>query len=164
LFLQQEESVARQEALARHFPDGVGTSTVIVAPADMWQQVAEVARTNDGVDRVQPDTGAEGPVASDAEPREVDGLIRLQVTLADAADSAAMTRVREESERLGTRPGVLKGLIVTGGVITSAGVVLAATFSALGVIRCSSWRRSPSSSRSASCSTPSWCAPSWCPP
>jgi RND superfamily putative drug exporter len=45
-----------------------------------------------------------------------------------------MTRVREESERLGTRPGVLKGLVVTGGVITSAGVVLAATFSALGVI------------------------------
>ncbi|WDF32968.1 efflux RND transporter permease subunit [Arthrobacter agilis] len=45
-----------------------------------------------------------------------------------------MTRVREESLRLGTRPGVLRGLGVTGGVITSAGVVLAATFAALGVI------------------------------
>ncbi len=45
-----------------------------------------------------------------------------------------MTRVREESLRLGTRPGVLKGLSVTGGVITSAGVVLAATFAALGVV------------------------------
>ncbi len=45
-----------------------------------------------------------------------------------------MTRVREESIKLGTRPGVLRGLGVTGGVITSAGVVLAATFSALGVI------------------------------
>ena len=45
-----------------------------------------------------------------------------------------MTRVREESLRRGTRPGVLKGLAVTGGVITSAGVVLAATFTALGVI------------------------------
>jgi RND superfamily putative drug exporter len=45
-----------------------------------------------------------------------------------------MTRVREESLRIGTRPGVLKGLSVTGGVITSAGVVLAATFSALGVL------------------------------
>ena len=45
-----------------------------------------------------------------------------------------MTRVREESLRQGTRPGVLKGLSVTGGVITSAGVVLAATFAALGVV------------------------------
>ena len=32
------------------------------------------------------------------------------------------------------RPGILRGLGVTGGVITSAGVVLAATFAALGVI------------------------------
>jgi putative drug exporter of the RND superfamily len=45
-----------------------------------------------------------------------------------------MTRVREESLKIGTRPGILKGLTVTGGVITSAGVVLAATFAALGVI------------------------------
>jgi putative drug exporter of the RND superfamily len=45
-----------------------------------------------------------------------------------------MTRVREESERIGTRPGVLRGLAVTGGVITSAGVVLAATFSVLSVL------------------------------
>lgn len=45
-----------------------------------------------------------------------------------------MTRVREESTRHGTREGVLRGLIATGGVITSAGVVLAATFSALAVI------------------------------
>ncbi|MDO8151181.1 MMPL family transporter [Isoptericola sp. b408] len=45
-----------------------------------------------------------------------------------------MTRVREESLKIGTRPGVLRGLAVTGSVITSAGVVLAATFAALGVI------------------------------
>lgn len=45
-----------------------------------------------------------------------------------------MTRVREESLQVGTRDGVLRGLAVTGGVITSAGVVLAATFAALGVI------------------------------
>lgn len=45
-----------------------------------------------------------------------------------------MTRVREESARVGTRPGVVRGLAVTGGVITSAGVVLAVTFAALGVI------------------------------
>jgi RND superfamily putative drug exporter len=45
-----------------------------------------------------------------------------------------MTRVREESHEHGTRPGILVGLAVTGGVITSAGVVLAATFSALAVL------------------------------
>ncbi|GGX26132.1 MMPL family transporter [Streptomyces chryseus] len=45
-----------------------------------------------------------------------------------------MSRVREESLKHGTRQGVLRGLTATGGVITSAGVVLAATFAALGVI------------------------------
>ncbi len=45
-----------------------------------------------------------------------------------------MTRVREETVHLGTRAGVLKGLTVTGGVITSAGIVLAATFLVLGVL------------------------------
>ncbi|SDN20041.1 MMPL family transporter [Allokutzneria albata] len=45
-----------------------------------------------------------------------------------------MTRVREETARLGTVEGTLRGLSVTGGVITSAGVVLAATFAALAVL------------------------------
>jgi RND superfamily putative drug exporter len=45
-----------------------------------------------------------------------------------------MTRVREESIKLGTRQGVIKGLTVTGAVITSAGIVLAATFAVLGLI------------------------------
>ncbi|WP_442738190.1 MMPL family transporter [Streptomyces pseudogriseolus] len=39
-----------------------------------------------------------------------------------------MHRVREETARLGVTRGVLEGLTSTGGVITSAGVVLAATF------------------------------------
>ncbi|MGP5125085.1 MMPL family transporter [Brachybacterium tyrofermentans] len=45
-----------------------------------------------------------------------------------------MTRVREEALQHGTREGVVRGLAVTGGVITSAGLVLAATFAALAVI------------------------------
>jgi RND superfamily putative drug exporter len=45
-----------------------------------------------------------------------------------------MARAREETLKLGTRPGMLKALAVTGGVITSAGVVLAGTFSVLGVL------------------------------
>ena len=45
-----------------------------------------------------------------------------------------MTRVREETLKLGTRAGVTKGVTVTGGVITSAGIVLAATFTVLGIL------------------------------
>ncbi|RKS72176.1 RND superfamily putative drug exporter [Actinomadura pelletieri DSM 43383] len=42
-----------------------------------------------------------------------------------------MHRVREESQILGTRRGIQRGLTVTGGVITSAGLVLAATFASM---------------------------------
>ena len=45
-----------------------------------------------------------------------------------------MARVREETQRHGTRDGMLRGLAVTGAVITSAGVVLAGVFSVLGVL------------------------------
>ncbi len=45
-----------------------------------------------------------------------------------------MTRVREESQKIGTRAGVIKGVTVTGAVITSAGIVLAATFAVLGLL------------------------------
>ena len=45
-----------------------------------------------------------------------------------------MTRVREESIRSGTRRGALTGLAATGGVITSAGLVLAGTFAMLGTL------------------------------
>jgi putative drug exporter of the RND superfamily len=45
-----------------------------------------------------------------------------------------MARVREETLRHGTREGMLRGLAVTGAVITSAGIVLAGTFWALAVL------------------------------
>jgi putative drug exporter of the RND superfamily len=45
-----------------------------------------------------------------------------------------MARVREEALRLPTRDAMLRGLAVTGGVITSAGIVLAGTFSVLAVL------------------------------
>lgn len=45
-----------------------------------------------------------------------------------------MTRVREEALHQGTKSGLRTALVATGGVITSAGIVLAATFAALGVI------------------------------
>jgi RND superfamily putative drug exporter len=45
-----------------------------------------------------------------------------------------MTRVREEVHAHGTRAGALNGLAATGGVITSAGCVLAGTFAVLGTL------------------------------
>jgi len=40
-------------------------------------------------------------------------------------------RIREEAGHIGTRPGIVRGLGVTGGVITAAGIVMAGTFAAL---------------------------------
>jgi RND superfamily putative drug exporter len=45
-----------------------------------------------------------------------------------------MARAREETLTHGTRAGMLRALAVTGGVITSAGIVLAGTFSVLAVL------------------------------
>jgi RND superfamily putative drug exporter len=45
-----------------------------------------------------------------------------------------MARVREEARDHGTREGMLRGLAVTGAVITGAGIVLAGTFGALAVL------------------------------
>ena len=269
-FLTTVESVTGDEVLAEHFPGGSGSPTVVIGPAASADELKQVAEAVDGVasatwtvdappvaDAAAADAAAGGAPPEEAAlaqlpPKEVDGLVELQVTLADAADSPAadetvrrlrtgldqvstevvvggttatnldvrdisaadrnriipiilavifvvlalllraltaplillvanvlsfaatlgasalvfnyvfdfpgsdptvslygfvflvalgidysiflMTRVREESIRLGTRPGILHGLAVTGGVITSAGIVLAATFAALGVL------------------------------
>lgn len=45
-----------------------------------------------------------------------------------------ITRAKEEAKTHGTREGVLRSLSATGGVITSAGILLAAVFAALGVL------------------------------
>jgi RND superfamily putative drug exporter len=250
IFLTEVESVTGGEALARHFPGGSGTPTIVIGPADKAQALADVVSKDPGVQSVVPLT--DGPPQPGAQPKVADGRIQLQATLKDQSDSPAaedsvrrlrtsldavspdavvgggtatsldireigtadrnrvipiillvifvvlalllralmapvvlilgnvlsfaatlgasalmfnhvfhfagsdptvtlfgfvflvalgidysiflMTRVREESQRWGTRPGILHGLAVTGGVITSAGVVLAATFSALGVL------------------------------
>jgi RND superfamily putative drug exporter len=42
-----------------------------------------------------------------------------------------MARVREEARKHGTREGMLRALAATGPVITSAGIILAGTFSVL---------------------------------
>jgi putative drug exporter of the RND superfamily len=40
-------------------------------------------------------------------------------------------RIREEAAKLGTRGGTLRGLAVTGGIVTAVGIVLAGTLAAL---------------------------------
>ena len=45
-----------------------------------------------------------------------------------------VTRAREEAHRHGARGGMLRALTATGGVITSAGILLAAVFAVLGVL------------------------------
>ncbi len=45
-----------------------------------------------------------------------------------------VTRAKEEAEKLGTREGMVRALGATGGVITSAGILLAAVFAVLGVL------------------------------
>lgn len=249
-FVDDAPSVAAQRTLSEHFPGGSGNPTVVVADADRLDRVVATAEDTEGV------ASAAGATASGrpgGEPLVVDGRVRVDVTLEDAADSDAakdtvarlrtalhdipgadalvggytaqqydtlrtaerdrtlivpvvlavilvvltvllrsllmpallvatvavnflatigvsalvfphvfgftgtdpsvplygfvflvalgvdyniflMSRVREESLRHGAREGVLRGLVSTGGVITSAGVVLAATFAALGVI------------------------------
>lgn len=45
-----------------------------------------------------------------------------------------VTRAREEAHSFGTRTGMIRALAATGGVITSAGILLAAVFAVLGVL------------------------------
>jgi putative drug exporter of the RND superfamily len=245
-FLTEVESVTGADALPQHFPAGSGDPTVVIGPAEDLPAMTALARDRAGVAQVTPVTDEAGQV------RVVNGLVELDLTLTDAADSAVaeatvielrtvldqvsprilvggstaaaldaravsardrkvvipvilgviflllalllrswvapmlllaanvlsfaatlgvsalvfnhvldlpgadpsvplygfvflialgidysiflMTRIREESTRIGTRSGVLVGLTVTGRVITSAGIVLAATFASLAVL------------------------------
>ena len=250
LFLVPVESTEGQEALARHFPAGSGSETLVVGPEELTAEMTAVISANPGVAAVVPQV--DGPPGPDAQPLVVDGNVALQVTLVDQADSLAaeqtveelrsdldavstealvggttaiqldtnvaaqrdlrviipavllvtlvvlilllralvaplvliatvivsfaatiglsaivfygildlpgadpsvplfafvflaalgvdyniflMTRAREETIKHGNRTGMLRALAVTGGVITSAGIVLAATFSALALL------------------------------
>ncbi|MFF9853339.1 MMPL family transporter [Streptomyces litmocidini] len=248
IFVKDAPSVAAQERLSAHFPGGAGNPAVVIAADTAAEEVRTAARAVDGVD-----SAVLFAAPGTTRPLVADGRVRIDVTLADAADSDAakdtvgrlraalhavpggdalvggytaqrydtqvtaerdralivpvvlaiilvilvgllrslllpvllvatvglnflatlgvsalvfehvfgftgtdpavplygfvflvalgvdyniflMSRVREETLLHGTREGVRRGLVATGGVITSAGVVLAATFAALGVI------------------------------
>jgi RND superfamily putative drug exporter len=85
----ESNGVAGQEALGRHFDAGAGSPTVVITPEADWPAVAEAAAATEGIASVVPFTGGQPQAA--AEPVVVDGLVRLDVTLAVPPDSTAAT-------------------------------------------------------------------------
>ncbi|KQS66776.1 MMPL family transporter [Modestobacter sp. Leaf380] len=82
-FLDRVESVVGGEALARHFPAGSGSPTLVVAPESELSVVTTVVQDADGVSSVVPTLDEAG------QPLVSDGRVQLEVTLVDAADSPA---------------------------------------------------------------------------
>ncbi|MFE9698225.1 MMPL family transporter [Streptomyces sp. NPDC006270] len=84
IFVNDAPSVAAQETLSEHFPGGSGNPVVIVAAADRLTEVTEAAERTDGVASAAPVSASERP---GGEPLVVDGKVRVDATLKDAADS-----------------------------------------------------------------------------
>ncbi|MEH0842091.1 MMPL family transporter [Micromonospora sp. CPCC 205711] len=93
LFTKRTDSVAGQEAIARHFPAGTGSPATIFTRQETAQQVAQVAQGVRGVAAVRPVTGGQaGPPDPNAPPKVVDGRVELEATLADPPDSDGAER------------------------------------------------------------------------
>ncbi|MGW7292170.1 MMPL family transporter [Streptomyces xiamenensis] len=99
-FIRDAPSVTAQAVLSEHFPGGSGNPAVVIAGADAVTEVARAAAATAGVDSATPVTAPGG------EPLVVDGRVRIDVTLADPADSRAAERTVERlREALGEVPG-----------------------------------------------------------
>ena len=127
------ESQARdgQDALAEHFPGGSGSPAIVLVPAGQLDAAVETVEGTDGVADVAAVAGDSpsgtlplgenavppvGPFAG-VEPTVAQGLVQLQVTLDDAADSpAAEQTVRELRENLSA---VDDGILVGGTTATN---------------------------------------------
>jgi putative drug exporter of the RND superfamily len=90
----ESNGVDGQEALGRHFDAGTGSPTIIVTPEENWRAVAEAAAATEGVATVVPFTG--GLPQAVAAPLAVEGLVRLDATLAVSPDSTAAVDVVQE--------------------------------------------------------------------
>ncbi|MEW2311360.1 MMPL family transporter [Streptomyces sp. NPDC006864] len=84
IFVNDAPSVAAQETLGEHFPGGSGNPAVIIAAADRLSEVTEAAERTDGVASAAPVSAGGRP---GGEPLVVDGKVRIDATLQDAADS-----------------------------------------------------------------------------
>ncbi|MFI1422704.1 MMPL family transporter [Streptomyces sp. NPDC020731] len=95
IFVNDAPSVAAQETLGEHFPGGSGNPAVIIADADRGAEVTAAARKTEGVDSAGAVSASGRP--GTGEPLVVDGRVRIDATLEDAADSDA---AKETVERL----------------------------------------------------------------
>ncbi|MFJ6934374.1 MMPL family transporter [Streptomyces sp. NPDC101132] len=109
IFVNDAPSVSAQQTLARHFPAGSGNPAVIITDAGRAAAVRAAAEGTEGVAAVRPVTAAGGgrpAPGGPAEPLVVDGRVRLDATLDDAADSdAAKDTVRRLRENVHAVPG-----------------------------------------------------------
>ncbi|SOD62975.1 putative drug exporter of the RND superfamily [Streptomyces zhaozhouensis] len=97
IFVGGAPSVSAQETLGAHFPGGAGNPTVVLADADALEQVVAVAERTEGVASAAPVSASGQP--GGGPPLVVDGRVRVDATLEDAADSDA---ARETVVRLRT--------------------------------------------------------------
>ncbi|QNS08200.1 MMPL family transporter [Streptomyces xanthii] len=102
IFVNDAPSVAAQRTLGEHFPAGSGNPAVVIADADRAEAVRTAAEKTEGVASAAPltTTGRPGPGA----PLVVDGRVRIDATLTDAADSdaakATVERLRANLHRV----------------------------------------------------------------
>ncbi|MGY0235831.1 MMPL family transporter [Longispora urticae] len=101
-FTKTVDSVEGQQAIGRHFPAGAGSPAVVIARASDLDAVVAAARVP-GVAAVVPYPSRPGTPA--APPKVVDGLVRIDATLTDPADSdAAAETVRRLREAVHAVP------------------------------------------------------------
>ncbi|MEV5934556.1 MMPL family transporter [Streptomyces sp. NPDC052079] len=93
IFVNDAPSVAAQEVLGEHFPGGAGNPAVIIADAGRADEVTAAARDTEGVASAGAVSVSGRP--GGGEPRVVDGRVRIDATLEDAADSDAAKRTIE---------------------------------------------------------------------
>nr|WP_216217254.1 MMPL family transporter [Amycolatopsis aidingensis] len=104
LFLEEVEAVTGQDVLTAHFPGGTGSPAVIMTTEQSAGQVLDAATALDGVADAVPTPAEPGNPA--AGPKTVDGMVEINATLTDPADSAAAEQtLRELRETLHAVPG-----------------------------------------------------------
>ncbi|GGG46367.1 RND superfamily drug exporter [Kocuria dechangensis] len=127
------ESQARdgQDALAEHFPGGSGSPAIVMVPAGQVGPAVDAVEATGGVAGVaavaldspsgtlplgENAVPPVGPFAG-VEPTEAQGLVQLQVTLDDAADSPAAEQTVRELR--GSLSAVDQGILVGGATATT---------------------------------------------
>ncbi|OKJ72913.1 MMPL family transporter [Streptomyces sp. CB02460] len=104
IFVNDAPSVSAQATLSKHFPGGSGNPAVVIADADSAEEVTAAAEATPGVASAAPVTASGRP--GGGKPLVVDGRVRVDVTLKNAADSEAAT---ETVKRLRTAVHAVPG-------------------------------------------------------